>query len=309
MTSLLVTLVQEYILLNFFCIHETTRSLNFVNRESSLRYAKIGGEMRMKKYWLVFKTAAQDQIAERVNVLFWIVLLLLPLASFIFLWITVYSQNQSIGGFHLNELITYYFGVSILNWISIWAHWGIDYNIREGRLNTYLVRPLNYFSYKFAKMVGKDITHSVLGLPIFAAVGFVIKDYLTLPISTTWFLLIIMAVVLSILLQYIFSFCLGTVTFWTLEGTGFFYFIHTVVNFSGGTTLPLSAFPATIKSVLGFLPFRFFYSFPMELYLGKLDTVQVLHGFIIQGFWITAFYLLYRLLWSRGLKRYSAFGG
>ena len=72
--------------------------------------------------------------------------------------------------------------------------------------------------------------------------------------------------------------------------------------------VPIDLFPAAVTNALRFLPFRYVLSFPVELTLGRLSLADIGFGLPMQYAWVLFFFLLYRLLWSRGLKSYSAVG-
>jgi ABC-2 type transport system permease protein len=49
--------------------------------------------------------------------------------------------------------------------------------------------------------------------------------------------------------------------------------------------------------------------FPVSVYLERVGGPDLYRGLLIQGAWVVAAYLLARLVWSRGIRKYSAVGG
>jgi ABC-type uncharacterized transport system permease subunit len=43
--------------------------------------------------------------------------------------------------------------------------------------------------------------------------------------------------------------------------------------------------------------------------MGKFTNGEIIHAIMIQIIWVIVIYLIAKLLWYRGLKRYSAAGG
>jgi len=76
----------------------------------------------------------------------------------------------------------------------------------------------------------------------------------------------------------------------------------------GGVVAPLDLFPAQVKAIADFLPFRFMLSFPVEIVSGRLTTADLSIGLITMTFWVAFCIVLYRWLWGRGVKQFSAFG-
>jgi ABC-type uncharacterized transport system permease subunit len=77
---------------------------------------------------------------------------------------------------------------------------------------------------------------------------------------------------------------------------------------ASGYLVPLELLPAPVTQLLLLLPFRAMLSFPVELLLGRLGPAQIAAGLGLQLFWAVALLLLMRLMWRRGLRRYSAVG-
>jgi len=48
--------------------------------------------------------------------------------------------------------------------------------------------------------------------------------------------------------------------------------------------------------------------FPIQVYLGKLSSPEILRGMVIALFWATSLYLLMRNIWQRGLRVYQSHG-
>jgi ABC-type uncharacterized transport system permease subunit len=50
-------------------------------------------------------------------------------------------------------------------------------------------------------------------------------------------------------------------------------------------------------------------AFPVEILVGLLDQQEIISGLLIQIGWTIAALLLYRLVWTRGVRHYEAVGG
>jgi len=79
-------------------------------------------------------------------------------------------------------------------------------------------------------------------------------------------------------------------------------------NFLGGWYLPVSFFPGALKTIIEILPFRYLFSFPLEVFFNKLSLKETFLGAAICLLWILFFLLLYKLMWSKGRKAYTSFG-
>jgi ABC-2 type transport system permease protein len=81
--------------------------------------------------------------------------------------------------------------------------------------------------------------------------------------------------------------------------------------FLSGHMVPLDLLPDGLRRLLECLPFQYMAYFPAKVLLGTSDmtTAKLVTGLGIQSAWVALFLLLSRILYRRGLRRYSAFGG
>ena len=60
--------------------------------------------------------------------------------------------------------------------------------------------------------------------------------------------------------------------------------------------------------IASILPFRWMMAFPVDVILGRADGRDFLIGVGMQAFWIALAMLGMRVIWRRGVARYSAVG-
>jgi ABC-2 type transport system permease protein len=71
----------------------------------------------------------------------------------------------------------------------------------------------------------------------------------------------------------------------------------------------LNILPPVLARVLSFTPFPYQLYFPVSVYLGQVKGAALVQGLLIQAGWVLFFYVLARVVWSRGIRKYSAAGG
>ncbi len=75
-----------------------------------------------------------------------------------------------------------------------------------------------------------------------------------------------------------------------------------------GQFVPLPLMPKVIQDIAQYLPFQLLLYFPVQLILGKLNTNQIVQGYIMAGVWLAVSILLFNWVWRNGVKRFSAVG-
>jgi ABC-2 type transport system permease protein len=76
-----------------------------------------------------------------------------------------------------------------------------------------------------------------------------------------------------------------------------------------GHMFPLELLPANLRAVVDWLPLKYLAYFSTAVFLGKLSPEEMWRGLAIEVVWVLFFIVLARWMWSRGVKRYSGYGG
>jgi ABC-2 type transport system permease protein len=120
--------------------------------------------------------------------------------------------------------------------------------------------------------------------------------------------LFVLAIVLAWTVLFNFHYSFGLLAFWTDQAAALQGLIYTLNMIFGGGLVPLDLFPPALRQILLYTPFRSVIDFPASLLVGHPTPGQIVFGFAVQIAWVAIFVGLRRLLWQRGLERYSAVG-
>jgi ABC-2 type transport system permease protein len=100
----------------------------------------------------------------------------------------------------------------------------------------------------------------------------------------------------------------GLLSFWITQAIGINDMWFGMFSLFSGYLIPLELFPTTLRNALYALPFRYMMSFPVEIFTDQLTLIDILRGLAVQWLWVAVFYVMYRIVWAYGLKKYSAVG-
>jgi len=262
----------------------------------------------MKKYWLIFRLSWQNALTYRLNFVMWRVRSIIGfLASYLF-WLAIVNSNQNIAGYNPSLLLTYIFVSAFLrNLVLSNVSYGACVEIAGGDLSNYLIKPLGYFKY----WLTRDLADKALNLSFFSVEIIIFYLILKPQIVLTQHLWLFLAIsFLAALLYFFLSFLISTYAFWHPEHNGWpfrFLFIM-LLDFLSGSSIPLDIFPPQIVKIFQVLPFSYLVFYTNQIWLNRVNTNQIINIFLITSFWLIAFYLIFRLVWRRGLKNYSAYG-
>lgn len=263
------------------------------------------------KYLQVTKTSWQAGFVYRLSFVMWRVRMVVQFLALIFLWKAILHDRTAAFGYSDAQLLTYIIGTSIIRSL-VFSSRSIDAQgeISSGDLSNYLLKPINYFKYWFARdvsdkllnslfMVGETIVFVLLlGIPLFIQ-------------SNLWlFLLALTASILAMIMYYYFSFLISMTTFWLPEENGWpqRFLVFMLMEFLAGGLFPLTILPNPLYNVVKFLPTAYFLNHPLQIYLGRTSVSEAL---IIVGtmvVWIVVLGSLCKWVFHQGLKVYGAYG-
>src|SRR4051812_40370327 len=277
------------------------------------RTAPRGPLVTLRKYLRIFRASLVERMAYRGDFLLGTLLRFLPMVTTILLWQAVYagSGRSDLDGFRYREMIAYLLLTHISRMFSSTPGLaaGIARDIREGTLKRYLIQPVDLIGYLVSYRVAHKVAYIVTSALPYALLFFLCRNYFDgLPDATTLAAYAV-SLVLAFLVGFFFEASVGMVGFWFLEVTSLLYIVMTLTFFVSGQLLPLDLLPEPWSWLLKLLPFQYMAYFPAVVFLGKIKGQALVFHLLWELAWAVVFMVLARVLYRRGLRRYSAYGG
>ena len=265
----------------------------------------------LNKYRHVFLVGLQGNIVYRWNFALRGFFSLFHLMVVFILWGAAFQGSPEIGGFDVRQTMTYFVMLLVLQFFigAFNEDYQISEEIRNGLINQFLLKPINYFLYRFTIYLAARLVSGLLVLlPLLVALPF-LREYLTFP-DEAWRIAVgLPAMMLSGLIQFSIAYCFGLLTFWFLEIQGFVILSLAIETVLGGQMFPLDLMPDWVFRLSQWLPFYYQMYFPAAVFTGRIGPEMALQGLAVQVCWVIALLLLNQFLWSRGLRRHTAVGG
>ncbi len=266
----------------------------------------------LTKYRHAFLIGLQSNLVYRMNFAVRGFFSLFHLTVVFILWGAAYAGTPAIGGFSFGQTLTYFLVMLVMQFFvgAFNEDYQISEEIRNGLINQFLLKPINYFLYRFSIFVAaRLVTGALILIPLIIAIP-LLREYLTLPHDVWRIALGLPAMALAAVLQFSIAFCFGMLTFWFLEIQGFVILSMAVESLLGGQMFPLDLLPAGVYRVAQFLPFYYQTYFPTAILTGRLNDVGLVwQGLGIQLAWVLVMLAFNQFLWARGLRRHTAVGG
>jgi ABC-2 type transport system permease protein len=267
--------------------------------------------LSLRKYWSAAIFSAQDAFAYRATAIVWMLVDFVPSVVMILVWQAAYRTRESVEGYSLAEMVTYYLLTGIIaGALTSHAEFTMNWEIRDGRLTPQLARPISYPVLVMCKETGWLIAKFVVGLPVFALLVFTFRRHVVVPhLAPVAWLGFALAVALAYAILSLIGACLGTLSLWTIESSGIFELWWSLGGVLSGALLPLELLPRVLRHAAFVMPHRWGSYFPVRVLLGKAPVGEIYQGVLVQLGWVIALAVILAVLWRLGTRRYEGWGG
>ncbi len=264
------------------------------------------------RYARIFLLHFQDVFQNRSRSFVWFLLSLLnPLVVLLF-WRGAFQNSSSpLGDWTYNAIAGYYL-LLVIAGSFLQVHIEEDIarrDIQLGFLSQYLMRPFSYILMKFFQELPWRIIQGFFGVLVLLLFSFfIIKNGIVLVHDPAQIIASIIILVLAFSISFLFKMIVGISALWITEFSGLQELIGVVDIIFAGFIMPLALFPPFIKTLSYVLPFAYMIYFPIISLLGRLTTMESLQTIGIQVVWLMIFGIIYRMMWQRGIKKFTALG-
>ena len=254
------------------------------------------------------RSSIQRDMAYKTNFFMRIFGGLIQVLILYYLWMAIFDSSGSttIQGFNKDEMVIYIIMCFITSRIvNNSPEWAVSDDIISGNIATNLIKPISYEKRILSESIGYLLSDFLsISLPVW--VCFYVYKYFTsdtTPPSILNILLFIVSIVLAFLINYIFNFIFAISAFFVTYIWGFMLCKNIIVNFFSGGLIPIAFFPEVIRDILVYLPFKYIVYTPVMIYMEKLSNAEIIQAIGIQFIWVIILYGIYKLLWSKAIKR------
>jgi len=261
----------------------------------------------MRKYLVVLKQSFLGQLEHRTNNVLWLFFGIIPAFVNYLIWTTVYQDRDVINGFARDDLLNYYLWVNIL-WLLVGGTWNLSVGaiIRNGELNLHLLKPIHPMFRFISFEQGWKVGSLLVVLPVFIIISIVLG--LSFPIqSLEQCIVLIFSVFFGAIIFAFWDMIIGMTAFFIQNNMPMNRLNRILYMILSGQMFPLAFLPAWLASINNWIFFRYTFSFSLEV-LFTFEDIPYVEMFIKQIIWVVLIYILFKLIYAIGIKRYEAVG-
>ncbi len=266
--------------------------------------------MILKRYYSgLVKLTLKEAFAYRVNFLFSFLVEFVPLIAFILLVKYIYSANNSISNYSFEKAITYYVFVRFFSDAFTPVTWfDITNDIRSGTLNFHISKPYSYFWHNFVVFYSLKIVYYLVSCVVLLIISIFLRKHLFIPHNLTTYFLFIISIFLSTILTFQISYIFSILSFWLINNSFIDNLFSLLFPFLTGVIIPLDIFPNVLQKIIFLLPTSYLIFLPSKIFLERYQFQSVIYSFGIIIVWILFLYIIIKILWIKGIKKYEAVG-
>ncbi len=256
----------------------------------------------------VFKVKLHMWMVYRLKLAVWIISGIIEPIVWSVLWYAV-AQKDSQLAMTGPEVLSYYLMISLVYRLTrSWTFETLRKEILSGKYSKYLVWPRGIVGFRLgADMANKVITVSAL-LPVWFVWMFVLLENGWLQLEAENIALFGFGLIFASAIRFLLDMILGHIALWFEKIDGIALVYHSVSKLLGGMTVPLILLPDWAYNFARFSPFRYIFSFPVELFQGKISPDQMRLDILVGIGWLILGVAALQFVFKVGLKKYEAVG-
>lgn len=282
-----------------------------VSSSGALSFAEeLRARLRLK--WLILRTATEERLVYRADFAFSTLVRFLPIVTQIFLWSAIFQNDavRTMKGYNFGQMVSYFLLVMLARAFSSMPGLatGIATSIADGSVRKYLIQPVDMLDHLFWHRVAHKLVYYVIAAGPFALVFWLCRAHLpgwpAWPVTAAFVVSLLMSFAVGFLIETL----IGLIAFWFLEVSSLIFIYMMLSYFLSGHMIPLELLSQWIPFV-DYLPFKYLAYTPAAIMLGKIPAEHLLMELVIQAAWIVVLLIINRIVFNRGVRRYSSFGG
>ena len=184
-------------------------------------------------------------------------------------------------------------------------------SITSGGIAYELCRPCDLYFMWFTKDLATRVSRTILRcMPILLVAALLPYPYnITLPPTLPLFLLFVISAVLGVLVLNSFITIIYMTAFYTISSKGVRSITGSVIEFLGGSIIPLPFFPESLQKIVSMLPFASIQNTPFLIYVGHMSGSEIAESMAMQVIWLIVLFLLGRIILWHSQRRVVVQGG
>lgn len=258
-------------------------------------------------YWAEAKMAMQRQAQYRGVAFINVLGFLIEPIVYLVVWRTVAEQAGPINGYGVDEFTAYYIVwtlVRVFNLALAPGAW--DWWVSSGRISNDLLHPVSPYHRNISSFAGAKIVWIAVWIPVAIFLALLFRPGIQPTLFETGMLFV--SAWAGYVIRFNILYVMGLLSFWTTRAQALIEVVIALELLLSGRLVPMAVMPQWVQDISSWLPFKWTFEFPIEVFIGQLTTAEIWQGLGYQAIWIAITSAGYVLLWKRAVKKFTAVG-
>ena len=259
-------------------------------------------------YQAQFKATIALQLQYRVAMMIWLTWSILQPVVLLTVWSTVARETGGrVGPWAPEDLAAYFLiGMWVAHLTFTWLMHEFEFRVRQGQFSPLLLKPI----HPIHKDIADNIGYKLLTTPVLALATLILillfQPRLNPPIWAV--AAFVPALLLAFFIHFLSGWTIALAAFWITRVVAVNEVYFVLGTFLSGGWVPLALLPEPLQLLSWLFPFRWHQAFPIELLMGRLTPDEALGGIGMQLLWCAITFVIWRFLWGRAVRQYTAVG-
>ena len=269
--------------------------------------------MNFRKYLALTRLGMMEKLHYRLGTFVTLFGNLVYLVLIYFLWKAIYASSGTdvVNGMTLNDTLVYLvLATALFNFLEVFLVWDMSREIQSGAIVLKLLKPMSFRGYSFWSYIGENIMSFILTfVPTFIIINILTNCSIALGMNLLFF---VISVIMALVLNFSVDMIVATICLYTESTWGINMVKECIVLLLSGASIPLAFFPAKLRTIVQYLPFRCIYDTPLSVLLQKDGFTWgtgLAMSLLLQFAWCVALGIAGAVFWRISLKKITVNGG
>jgi ABC-type uncharacterized transport system permease subunit len=245
--------------------------------------------------------------------LVWFIMTLFVPGMICMYWLVAIKQNPQIAqNMTAGFTVTYYLTIVTISAFAM-SHMKEHISrvdIQHGGMGVHLLKP---FSYYFYYIIFEEVPYRLVqggyGIAVIFVVSHIFPSFVNYHLSSEKLFFVGTSVMIGFFLCFTLEMVLGLFAFWIFEMRLIHNTYEIVFILLGGVNIPIFILPDIVQTLAFATPFPAVVYVPTLMLTGKISGTSAYFGWILyQLSWFGVAFVVYRVMWKWGLRRFTVSG-
>lgn len=264
---------------------------------------------RARVYRQIIKTGIIRALTYKFQVYSNILMQTIIMIASAYFWKALFKNAESVKGVTIDTMLVYIIMSSVISIIlSTNVERRIEQSVERGTVAIDMVRPVNIFSMYFAEDIAALIALVFQNvIPVLLIGGIIIG--IPRPVSRGAFILFIISLSMAYIINWFIAAMFGMICFSQVKVDALFQVKKHLIRLLSGSIIPIWFFPVWLQRGLKILPFAYLYQLPLDIYVGKSDSYEIVIGITVQFIWMIITFIMFTYFQNRVTNKVMIQGG